>query len=416
MLSPGLRPVASLPWPQGPDWRVLERFPVAMARYVGDRSEWVIGIACSMPRFRSTPPDPDGTWWCGHLRYEHPNGIDTLAHRLAQVDGFPLSAWWQPERVVHVVEGEAHLYAEADTEDCRKFFSDLVSPFHPGEVGAPVLWRRTTGQDRYLAQLGSLLQHIHRGDIYEVNHCTERTATIHDMVPGAVFARLLGDRPAPFATFYKLGDRFAIGASPERFLALSANGGVRSQPMKGTRPRDIDPLKDAALAEELAADPKERSENVMAVDVARHDLGRVAVPGSVRVEQLCAVYAYPKVHQMVSTVRAQVLPGTPLEQVVDAAFPMASMTGAPKLRAMQLIDATEDQPRGLFSGTVGFIRPDGTADLNVVIRTITYDAGTGRASLITGGAITAASDPLREWEECELKARSVLGLLGHEVV
>jgi para-aminobenzoate synthetase component 1 len=183
--------------------------------------------------------------------------------------------------------------------------------------------------------------------------------------------------------------------------------------MKGTQRRSPEPALDADIAAALSNDPKERSENIMAVDVARHDLSRIAAPGSVVVDELCGVKTYATVHQLVSTVRSRLREGFGPGEVLRATFPMASMTGAPKRRAMQLIEEVEDMRRGLFSGTLGFFLPDGTADLNVVIRTMTFNAATGHASLITGGAITAGSDPEQEWEECELKARSVLNAFGH---
>src|SRR5690606_5049377 len=200
--------------------------------------------------------------------------------------------------------------------------------------------------------------------------------------------------------------------SPERFLRIEGDQ-LCTQPMKGTRPRGADVAEDRALAQELAEDPKERSENIMAVDVARNDLSRIAAPGSVQVEELCGVKTYPNVHQLVSTVSARMRAGIAPMDLLRATFPTASMTGAPKLRAMQLIDEAEDMRRGIFSGTIGFILPDGTADLNVVIRTLTWNASTGRASLISGGAITAGSSPEQEFEECEHKARTVLNALGH---
>ncbi len=389
-------------------------YPLAMARHIGDRHEWVIGVGDDRAASMAKMPGPDGQWWFGHMTYEQVSGIDVVPNRTMAQDGFEPSHWWRPRIVVWVKNGIATAHADQLDDEARAFLQALVSPPRALPVTTPVQWTRRTSKERYLHQVTGLLDHIQRGDIYEVNYCTARTVEGVALDPAEVFTRLLADHPAPFATFYKVGDRYAIGASPERFLSF-ADGHVRSQPMKGTRPRHPDPLEDAALARELAADPKERSENVMALDVARHDLGRIATVGGVEVEELCAVHTYPQVHQMISTVRARIAPGLGLADVVRAAFPMASMTGAPKLRAMQLIETMEDQPRGLFSGTVGFIAPDGTADLNVMIRTITYDAGSQRASLLSGGAITAASDPLAEWEECELKARTVLGRLGHVV-
>ncbi len=263
-----------------------------------------------------------------------------------------------------------------------------------------------------MASVETLLGHIQRGDIYEVNYCTERTASLPGFEPFAAFSRLLANSDAPYAALYRRGDFFALCMSPEHFLRVQ-DGRATTRPMKGTRRRSSDPETDADLMNELANDPKERSENIMAVDVARHDLSRIAASGSVRVDELCAVKSYPNVHQLVSTVSADLRAGMQAWDVVGATFPMASMTGAPKRSALRLIDATEDMPRGLFSGSLGYQLPDGTLDLNVVIRTITYDASSGRASLITGSAITALSDPEKEWEECELKAMSVLKALGH---
>jgi anthranilate/para-aminobenzoate synthase component I len=187
-----------------------------------------------------------------------------------------------------------------------------------------------------------------------------------------------------------------------------------TEPIKGTRPRRPDAVADAQVQAELRSDPKERAENIMAVDVARNDLGRVASPGSVHVAGLCTLRTFPNVHQLVSTVTARLAPGRSAWDAVRSAFPMASMTGAPRVRAMEIIAALEEVPRGLYSGALGFELPDGTLDLNVVIRTITYDARSGRASLFTGGAFTAMSDPLAEWAECAVKARSVLDAIGDE--
>lgn len=276
----------------------------------------------------------------------------------------------------------------------------------------PVAWTRHTSRASHIQQVERILKHIQRGDIYEVNYCTARTAVIKDWNVYAAFNRLLAHTDAPYAGFYRQGNHFALCMSPERFLRIVGSV-VTTQPMKGTRRRDPDPQVDAALRLELEGDPKERSENIMAVDVARNDLSRIAAAASVEVPECCVVRTYPTVHQLVSTVRAELREYAEPWDAVRAAFPMASMTGAPKLRALRIIDEMEEQQRGLFSGSLGYQLPDGTLDLNVVIRTITYDALSGIATLITGGAITANSDPEKEWEECEVKARSVLNALGH---
>lgn len=382
-----------------------------LARRVGDRDEWVIGMgdatrpADRYPHFR-------GKALFGHLCYDLKDELEGLQSRLSRSGGLPMGSWWVPAFFVVLGPGKAELHAGSDrVQEGKRFLHRLLLP---GMVGTLELatWVRRTSRERYMERLDALLGHIQRGDIYEVNYCTERTAQLDRFDPYAAFTRLLAHTDAPYAAFLREGDHFALCGSPERFLRME-NDRLITQPIKGTRPRSADRELDLRYAVELANDAKERSENIMAVDVARHDLSRIAAPRSVQVEELCTVKTYSTVHQLVSTVSARVREGLGLEDVLRASFPMASMTGAPKRRAMELIDVAEDMRRGLFSGTLGFVLPDGTADLNVVIRTITYNAATGHASLISGGAITAASDPRQEWEECELKARSVLNAFGH---
>lgn len=398
-------------WPGTLNWAALGSFPQAVARRVGDRDEWLMGVS----PFTVPGPFPQvgDTGVFGHICYEAKNKYEALTSRHQPLDGFPESHWW-PARHSIIFRGKTAVLSTSKkhAEEGEELLNGLLNEPKPPKSFAFAEWKRETRRDRYLAQLLSLLGHIHKGDIYEVNYCTRRTAKLPNFDPYAGFAALLAHTDAPFAGFLHHGDHYALCASPERFLNLEGRR-VITQPIKGTRPRHVDPSIDRALAEELAVDVKENSEHVMAVDVARNDLGRIAVQSSVKVEELRAVKSYATVHQMVSTVAAQLRPDVSPEDLLRATFPMASMTGAPKVRAMQLINEVEDMARGIFSGSFGFFLPDGTADLNVVIRTLTFNAATAEASLITGGAITTASVPEQEWEECELKARSVLNAFGH---
>ncbi|MEZ4756254.1 MAG: anthranilate synthase component I family protein [Flavobacteriales bacterium] len=328
-------------------------------------------------------------------------------------DGAPCVRWTRPRWVVDRHPDRAVLHVHPDSGvDPADLAHRLVTGIHdPGER-LETDWKLTTDKATYLANVELLLRHVQRGDIYEVNYCTERTALWPQLEPYVAFLRLLQRSGAPFAAFHRLGDRFVLSASPERFLAFDGPR-VVGEPMKGTRPRSPDPDTDDRLRQELMSDAKERSENIMALDVMRHDLSRIADRASVVVNELCAVRTYPRVHQLVSTVSARMAPGVTVEQVVRAAFPMASMTGAPKERAMELIAGVEGAPRGAFSGTLGFFAPDGTADLNVVIRALVFDRRTGVVSLRTGSALTALCDPAAEWEECQVKARSVIDALAH---
>ncbi len=272
-------------------------------------------------------------------------------------------------------------------------------------------WSLSTDKDAYLQHASRLLDHVQRGDVYEVNYCVERKAHLPERDPHAAFTRASQRTQAPFAAFHAWDGRYTICLSPERFL-WTAEGRVHCEPMKGTRRRVSDPVADRAVAMDLANDPKERAENIMATDVVRNDLSRVAAQGSVVVPELCGIRSTGAVHQMVSRVEARLADGRAPFDAVLSAFPMASMTGAPKHRAMDLIDLHEDQRRGLFSGTMGWCDGVGDLDLNVVIRTVEYDARTGDARLVTGSALTAACDPEHEWEECTLKANSVIEALN----
>lgn len=393
------------------NWEALGAFRTILARRTGEGSGWVIGLGSRAGM--AAEPWSGGRPCFGYASYDLKNEFERLSSRHPAGDGFALSAWWEPQFTVHLAEGRAELHGvQSDLAAGKRVLEAFLAEPGPMPPLAPALWERTTPKARYLQRVGQLLAHIRRGDIYEVNYCTRRTAHLPGFDPYRAFARLLAHTDAPQAALLRHGGHFALCASPERFFSL-ASGRITTQPMKGTRPRGQGRAADQALADELAADPKERSENIMALDVARNDLGRIAAPGSVRVDELCAVKTFRTVHQMISTASATLRPGTTPMDILRAAFPMASMTGAPKVRAMELIDEAEDMRRGLFSGTIGYFLPDGTADLNVVIRTITWDAATGQAALISGGAITAASDPLQEYEECEHKARSVLNAFGH---
>lgn len=400
-----------LPWTGALNWRALEPYRTVLARRTGDREEWMIGIGTSGP-FVSEPRF--GTNACmGYAGYDLKNSFEKLKSRHPDKDDFTVSNWWSPRFFIRLGQGKAVLQAvKGDVDAGRTFLEQFLADPGPPAPMAPATWTRITSKERYLENVHALLKHIHRGDIYEVNYCTQRTAQLPEFDPYSAFTKLLAHSDAPYAAFLRNGDHYALCATPERFLRIEGDRLI-SQPMKGTRPRGRSMAEDAALAEELALDPKERSENIMALDVSRNDLSRIAAPGSVQVEELCAVKSYMNVHQMVSSVSARIREGITPMDILRATFPMASMTGAPKVRAMQLIDEAEDMRRGLFSGTIGFFLPEGTADLNVVIRTVTWDASTGRASLISGGAITAASEPLKEYEECEHKARTVLNAFGH---
>ncbi|HOP45273.1 MAG TPA: anthranilate synthase component I family protein, partial [Flavobacteriales bacterium] len=351
----------------------------------------------------------------GHLCYELKDGSEGLHAALGEAQRLPLLHWFEPELLLETQDGITTMRCDQARKPLAQVIVEKLGEtvHHSPRHAERAEWQIRTSRSAYLASVDRLMYHLRRGDLYEINYCVERTAKLFRWDPFRAFHELLRHTDAPFASFYRYGHIFVLCASPERFLEIR-NGRIRTEPMKGTRPRDPDPGRDAELVHALRTDAKERSENIMATDVARHDLGQVAEPGSVEVSELCGVRTFRSVHQMVSRVEARLRGDLHPVDAVRAAWPMASMTGAPKISAMRWINEVETKPRGLFSGSLGWAEPRGGLDLNVVIRTIVHDAATGHTSLITGGALTAACDPEREWEECALKASTVLRAIGHE--
>jgi para-aminobenzoate synthetase component 1 len=261
-------------------------------------------------------------------------------------------------------------------------------------------------KDEYHSKVNKVLEHIKRGDIYEANFCQEFYAENSTINPLKVYNHLNEISTPPFATFLKMEHQYLLSASPERYIKKEGTK-IISQPIKGTAKRLISKIDDAKIASDLERDQKERSENVMIVDLVRNDLSKTAKIGSVKVEELCKVYSFKQVHQMISTVVSEIDEKTHPINVLQSTFPMGSMTGAPKVSAMKIIENLEETKRGLYSGTVGYFKPNGDFDFNVVIRSILYNEEKKYISYSVGGAITAKSIPEKEYEECLLKAKAM---------
>lgn len=272
-------------------------------------------------------------------------------------------------------------------------------------------------EDEYKGKIADAQHQIAEGNTYEVCLTTTVSATDPGLDPWESYLALRNRNPAPFASYLRFGELTVASTSPERFLRITSDGGMRAEPIKGTRARANDPVIDEALRRGLESSLKDRAENIMIVDLLRNDLSHFAVPGSVTVSRLCAVESYATVHQMVSTIDAQLRPGAPRAEAVAAAFPAGSMTGAPKISTMDILDQLESGPRGVYSGAIGYFSLNAATDLAVVIRTLVMgpDHDGGRMlSLGVGGAITADSTPLDEYEEIRTKAYGVLSALGAE--
>lgn len=263
----------------------------------------------------------------------------------------------------------------------------------------------------YIQTVNTIQQHISRGDIYETNFCQEFYAENVLIDPLSVYNHLTRISPSPFGCYFKLNDQYILSASPERFLA-KRDKQLISQPIKGTAKRSANKAEDEALKQSLKEHPKEQQENVMIVDLVRNDLTRSAKPGTVKVEELFGIYSFEQVHQMISTIVCEKDENLSDAEVIRNTFPMGSMTGAPKVSAMKLMDQYERSKRGVYSGAVGYFAPDGDFDFNVVIRTILYNIGNQYLSFQVGSAITHDADAEKEYEECLLKAKAILEVLG----
>lgn len=285
------------------------------------------------------------------------------------------------------------------------------APRSTGAVTTAGTLRLRHDRERYLAHIDTCLRQIDDGESYEV--ClTNMLGARGKLDPAEAYKLLRTGNPVPFGAQLRFGGLSVLSSSPERFIRVAGDGTVESRPIKGTRQRAASPAEDDALRADLASSAKDRAENLMIVDLVRNDLGRCARLGSVRVDGLFEVESYATVHQLVSTVSARLRPGLSAVDCVRAAFPGGSMTGAPKIRTMQIIDELEEGPRGVYSGALGFFSLSGAADLSIVIRTLVVDGD--RIEYGVGGAVIALSDADAEFEETAVKAAPLLRLLGQE--
>lgn len=347
-------------------------------------------------------------WVFGHLGYDLKNEIEKLSSLNPDRIQFPGLFFFQPEVVIRFNEKEMIIEA-ANPEKIFAEISAVASPVSRAMKRVSI--ENRVSKKEYIQIVERLRQHILRGDCYEINFCQEFYAEGAVIDPVAVYKKLSAVSPNPFSALYKMNDKWLICASPERYLRKQGNK-ILSQPIKGTSKRITgNDEKDKLSKDELSNSAKDRSENVMVVDLVRNDLAKVCKEGTVKVDELYGIYSFPQVHQMISTVSGELKDNISFREIIKATFPMGSMTGAPKKRVMELIEQYEKTKRGIFSGAVGYISPDGDFDFNVVIRSIMYNAATNYLSFEAGSGITFYSDPENEWEECLLKAEAIKKVL-----
>jgi para-aminobenzoate synthetase component 1 len=352
-------------------------------------------------------------WLFGHLSYDLKNETEGLYSNNTDHLGFPDLCFFIPEVILQLSGQELLIGAIGDRHET--IFHEICAiepPVEPGQP-APTLINSRISREEYIRIIQQLQQHILRGDCYEINFCQEFFAEHITIDPVQVYCSLSDTSPNPFAAYYKTGQRYLLCASPERYLKKEG-GHILSQPIKGTSQRNLnDATEDVKSATHLYNSAKDRSENVMIVDLVRNDLSKICEEASVQVEELFGIYSFPQVHQMISTVSGQLRSDIHFIEAIRATFPMGSMTGAPKKRVMELIEQYEQTRRGIFSGAVGYITPEGDFDFNVVIRSIMYNAASKYLSFQAGSAITFYSDPEKEYEECLLKAAAIKKVLGY---
>jgi para-aminobenzoate synthetase component 1 len=349
-------------------------------------------------------------WLFGYLGYDLKNEVEKLSSNNSDGLHFPEMIFFMPSIVFAVQDGILNIHYSKDkynrqTAGCL-FDAIMDEPAIAAQNDKDIITQARFTKDEYIDTVNRVLAHIHRGDIYEMNLCQEFYAQTCRINPYETYLRLNQLSPTPFSAFGKFHDKFLLCASPERYLQKQGNR-IVSQPIKGTCPRGNNPQDDKQLADKLKNDPKERAENIMIVDLVRNDLSRVAQRGSVTVDELCGVYPFPQVHQLISTVSCNLNANSDIVDLLKATFPMGSMTGAPKVSAMQIAEELERTKRGLYSGTMGYIDSQGNADFNVVIRSLLYNKTKRYLSYSVGGAITSKSNPVQEYSECLLKAMAI---------
>lgn len=351
-------------------------------------------------------------WIFGHISYDLKNEIEELSSSNFDGIAFPILSFFVPE-IVFVISNTELKIGTFPSNDRDSIYKKIISDEFSKIPATPVILTSRVSRDEYIDAVKKLKAHILRGDCYEINFCQEFYAPNTVIDPVLIHNNLNAISPNPFSAFYKHADKFLMCASPERFL--KKNGAVIiSQPIKGTAGRiEADQVADDLQKRSLSQNEKERAENIMIVDMVRNDLAKICAEGSVKVDDYLGVYTFPQVHQMISTISGILKTGVRFSEILNAAFPMGSMTGAPKKKVMELIEKYEKSKRGLFSGSVGYINPEGDFDFNVVIRSIQYNARSKYLSIMAGSAITYNSNAENEYEECLLKISAMNKALGN---
>ena len=352
-------------------------------------------------------------WLFGYLSYDLKNDSERLQSNNFDGLDFPDLFFFQPKKIFLLKGNQLETrYLHLCDDELQEDYHDITTIVPQQSTASDsVMVQARIDQKKYLEQVQKMQEYIHKGDIYEANFCMEFYAENATIQPLEKFQKLNAISQPPFAVFLKNNQQYLLSATPERYLRKEGEDLI-SQPIKGTAKRYEDPVADEKAKDDLASNPKERAENIMITDLVRNDLSRTAQKGSVQVEELCGIYSFMQVHQMISTITSKMDEKYAVIDVLHLTFPMGSMTGAPKISAMKIIEELEATKRGLYSGAVGYFTPEGDFDFNVVIRSILYNQKKQYLSFSVGSAITALSVPEQEYEECLLKAKAMKSVLA----
>ncbi|GGG92828.1 para-aminobenzoate synthase [Parapedobacter pyrenivorans] len=357
-----------------------------------------------LQRFLDAHPN---TWVPGFLGYDLKNELEDLRSQHPNPAEFPDAYFFVPQYTLLIGQYNVEIKG-ADPQTIVQQIETTEITDEPLGFDGRLKYRMN--RSTYFSAFANLQRHIRKGDIYEVNLCQEFFAEKATLNPLGAYRRLNEVSPTPFSCFFKFGEKYILSASPERFLSKNGTT-LLSQPIKGTAPRGKNAAEDEQIKATLATNPKEISENIMIVDLVRNDLTRSAQPGTVKASELLQIHSFKQVHQLISTITCQIGEGISTTETIQNTFPPGSMTGAPKISAMRLIDQYENSRRGVYSGALGYFSPQGNYDFSVVIRTMLYNAENGYLSFHTGGAITDNADPEKEYNECLLKGKALFEVL-----
>lgn len=342
----------------------------------------------------------------GIIGYDFKNKLENLTSINPAFLDLPEICFFQPELLIKIENNLIH----SKTELSRDFLNQINLIDLPLAPPVSCRWTPQISKEKYLESIKTIKHHIVEGNTYEMNFCQAFSGKYDSWDPIAAYFKLNEISPMPFSALFKAGKKWIVSASPERFIKKIGNQLI-AQPIKGTIRRGATAAEDLANRNKLSNSEKEKAENLMITDLMRNDLSKVSKTGTVEVEELFGIYPLPKVFQMISTIISELKPGISFEDIIQATFPMGSMTGAPKIRTMELIDELESFKREWYSGALGWIDEEGDFDFSVIIRSIIADLDAKKLYFGVGSAVTFDADPEQEFEECQLKAQAIFEIL-----